>query len=357
MKSLTEIVMLILCQTWIGEIVYRPNSISLILFRNFFPLTCAGGFFWTIAPCPKGVLYGASSYTINRLFFVFVTGINVYMDIQFLKMHGLGNDFVILDARYAHIPTDCRFMRHIAHRRFGVGCDQIIVLRDSHKADIFMGIYNCDGSEAGACGNATRCVASLIMAENDMDICTVETIAAILPCAKDHTLSNGDFICVDMGQYKTGWADIPLSQPMDTTQVSLTCAGTDYTGYCVHMGNPHFVCVVADCESLDVPKVGAFIEHHPIFPQRTNVEFVTVISRNHIRMRVWERGGMVTMACGSGACAAAVACFHQGLTENTLRVTLDGGDLHIRVKPDQRVDMIGSYSTAFRGVVTYEAPA
>ncbi len=277
------------------------------------------------------------------------------MDIQFLKMHGLGNDFVIFDARHTHIPTDLDFMQYIAHRRFGVGCDQVILLKPSDKADILMHIYNCDGSGAGACGNATRCVASLIMDENKTTACTIETITGILPCNKDMDFTNEDFICVDMGKYTTDWADIPLSHHMDTTQIIIPHAGTHYTGYCVNMGNPHFVCVVPNCEDIDVPTVGAFIEHHTIFPERVNVEFVTIISPDHVRMRVWERGGMITMACGSGACAVGVACYNQGLTNDTIRITLDGGTLYIRVCDNKRVHMIGPYTTAFTGIVSYGA--
>lgn len=284
-----------------------------------------------------------------------VFGYIYIMDIQFLKMHGLGNDFVILDARKEGIPTDENFMRHIAHRRFGIGCDQIAVLYPSDSADIFMGIYNGDGSEVAACGNMTRCVASLIMQEQGTDTCTIETLAGVLACDIDTEFSDtGDFIRVDMGDYKTDWADIPLSHACDTTAVPISYNGTDYTGFCVNMGNPHFVCMVPDCETVDLPTLGAYIEHHAIFPECTNVEFVTVKSDTHVRMRVWERGRGVTMACGSGACAVAVACYTQGLTKDTVKMTVDGGDLYICVRPDKRVYMIGGYTTVFKGTLTYE---
>lgn len=273
--------------------------------------------------------------------------INKGMNIPFTKMHGLGNDFVVLDARIHSVPNTPDFYRYVAHRHLGVGCDQVIVLRPSPNADIFMDIYNQDGSRVGACGNATRCVASVVMDENQTPECSIETLGGILQCVRNTDFAD-DFISINMGDYKTDWADIPVSHAMDTTHVAIDMDGTTYTGACVHMGNPHFVCIVDDCHCIDVPVVGQYIENHPIFPERTNVEFIHVLSPNHIRMRVWERGGMMTLACGSGACAAAVACHRQGLCEDTVRMTLDGGDLYIRIVGSQ-VHMIGPYETVFTG--------
>ncbi len=262
------------------------------------------------------------------------------MYIPFIKMQGLGNDFVVVDARKHTIPSGKDFIAKISDRRWGVGCDQFIVLDESTKADIFMNIYNYDGSVSGACGNAIRCVASLF---NDGN-CVIETLSGLLSCFRQ-----GDDISVNMGQPKTNWNEIPLSSETDTTNVEIL----GYNGYCVNMGNPHIVIYVDDAEKIDVAKIGSEIEKNPIFPERINVEF---ISKTHdgVRMRVWERGGIITQACGSGACAVFVACNAKGICDNELLVHLDGGDLHISYNEKGEVLMCGAYKKSFVGEFLYD---
>ena len=264
------------------------------------------------------------------------------MNIPFLKMHGLGNDFVVVDKTKNDFPNDKQLIKNMSDRNTGIGCDQFIVLDKSDNADVFMHIYNWDGETAGACGNATRCVASLYT--NDKDTCDVETIAGILHCEKI-----GSDIRVNMGKAKTAWNEIPLNSEMDTTAVSV--AG--YTGFCVNMGNPHIVITVDDAEKIDVAKIGREIESDKIFPEKTNVEFISKTA-DGVRMRVWERGGMITQACGSGACAVFVACNEQGLCGDELRVHLDGGDLTISYDNNKNVLMTGGYETSFAGEYCYE---
>ena len=262
------------------------------------------------------------------------------MNIPFIKMHGLGNDFVIVDSRQNTVPSDKNFIAKISDRRWGVGCDQFIVLDKSEKADIFMNIYNYDGSIAGACGNATRCVASLF---NDGN-CVIETISGLLSCFKQ-----GGNISVNMGKPKTNWNEIPLSSEADTTNVEIM----GYNGYCVNMGNPHIVIYVDDAEKIDVAGIGNKIENNQMFPEGINVEFISK-TQDGVRMRVWERGGMVTQACGSGACAVFVACNAKKICDNELLVHLDGGDLNISYNKKGEVLMCGAYEKSFIGEFLYD---
>lgn len=269
------------------------------------------------------------------------------MHISFHKMHGLGNDFVIIDNRSKSLLLSAEQRRFLADRRRGVGCDQLILLEPSTGGDIFMRIFNPDGSEAGACGNATRCVASLIMGETGRAACTVETIAGLLHCTSGD--KNGD-ITVDMGRPGLEWHEIPLSKQCDTLSLPLEGAPV-----AVSMGNPHCVYVCEDADAVAVDKLGPKVEHHPLFPERTNVEYVSMQGDNHIRMRVWERGAGITQACGTGACAAAVAVLRRGLADRArpVRVTLDGGDLEIFWRAgDDRVLMTGPVAYIFKGDIS-----
>lgn len=270
------------------------------------------------------------------------------MDLPFLKMHGLGNDFVIIDGRKNKPDLGAGRIRAIGDRRRGVGFDQLIVLEPpvSPKADIFMRIYNPDGSEAGACGNATRCVADLYMAEAGCMECKVETIKGLLKCKR----ADGWEITVDMGPPKLGWNEIPLSKQCDTLHLPLE---GDPVG--VSMGNPHCVFFCGDVQDIDVDKSGPKVEHDPLFPERTNVEYVCMQGTDHIRMRVWERGAGITQACGTGACASAVAAIRRGLTGRKVRVTLDGGDLEIEWREkDGHVLMTGPVAYVFEGRLVEE---
>jgi len=270
----------------------------------------------------------------------------------FQKMHGLGNDFVILDERDGQGAVSRTAVSAIADRQRGVGCDQVIVLQPPPGgkadtiADVFMRIYNPDGSESGACGNATRCVASLVMAEKSTDHVLVETVSGLLDC---ENVGDGLY-SVDMGPARLDWRDIPLSQATDTEHLNIQ-AGPLSDPVAVNMGNPHAVFMVDDVEAIDLPRFGPQIEHHKLFPQRTNVEVVHVLSAQRIRMRVWERAAGITQACGSGACAALVATARRGLTGRKAEVILDGGSLTIEWLADNNVVMIGPVAASFTGTL------
>lgn len=268
--------------------------------------------------------------------------------LPFLKMHGLGNDFVIIDTRKsAFVPTE-RFLRALADRRRGIGCDQVIILKkpNSPKADIHMGIYNLDGSQARACGNATRCVGSLMFEELGRKECVVETIAGLLPVWRE----DERLISVDFGKPLLKWDEIPLSHVFDTLHVSLSSQELG-EACCVNMGNPHAVFFVKDVEKIDLAAVGPGLESDPLFPQRCNIEIAQILAPDRIRMRVWERGSGITEACGSGACATAVAAVRRGLTERRMTVVLDGGELMIEWRDDDHVIMTGIASLSYQGVL------
>lgn len=264
--------------------------------------------------------------------------------LKFMKMHGLGNDFVIIDGRTGDSGLNPALIRKLSDRHIGVGCDQLIVMEPSSRADVFMRIYNSDASESGACGNATRCIASLIMKETGRDQVTVETISAVLPCQK-----SGDLVTVNMGQPRLEWQDIPLASAADTSNVQLGSEGIS-NPVCVNMGNPHAVFFVDEAEAVAMERIGPKFELDPIFPKRANIEFVEVLDRQHVRARVWERGAGITLACGSGACAVAVAGVRRGLTDRTVRVTMDGGDLQLEWREsDNCVYMTGPVAYVYDG--------
>ena len=262
--------------------------------------------------------------------------------LPFLKMHGLGNDFVIIDARATEILITAETARAIGHRNFGVGCDQLAVLTTSSDADVDVAFWNSDGSMAGACGNASRCIGRLIMEESGKSLVSLRTNRGILPVQD----VDGNFLTVNMGQPQLTWSDVPLAQDVDLTMLPI-----DGTPGAVGIGNPHCVFVVDDLESMDLPKLGAFYEHHALFPERTNVEFIKILDSQNIRMRVWERGGMITLACGSGACAAVVVAHRKGLTEREVTVHLDGGPLMISWR-DDGVWMTGTTQLVFSGTLS-----
>ncbi|HYE00844.1 MAG TPA: diaminopimelate epimerase [Alphaproteobacteria bacterium] len=269
------------------------------------------------------------------------------MSLPFVKMHGLGNDFVVLDGRHFPLSLTEETVRAVADRRTGVGCDQLIVMerRRDRRADVFMRIRNPDGSEAGACGNATRCVAALLMRESGRDSVVIETVAGLLPSE-----AAGDLVTVDMGPARLDWAEIPLAEPMDT--LTLPVEAGPYGGPCaVSMGNPHVVFFVPDTAAVDLAALGPLVERHPLFPERTNVEFVTVESPHRLRMRVWERSAGITRACGSGACAVLVAAARRGLAARRAEVALDGGSLWLEWRDDGHVLMTGPVATSFNGVL------
>jgi len=267
--------------------------------------------------------------------------------VTFRKMHGLGNDFVVLDARSAPLPLSRAQAAAIADRHTGVGCDQLIVMEppEDRLADVFMRIRNTDGSEAEACGNATRCVASLVMAENGNGHAVVQTVAGLL----DAEAHDGQ-VTVDMGPANLDWRDIPVSDAIDTLHLGIE-QGLLVDPVGVNIGNPHAVFMVEDAEAIPLQQLGPQIEKHAMFPEFTNVEAVQVITRDKVRMRVWERGVGITRACGSGACAALVATARRGLTERKATVVLDGGPLVIEWLPDGHVTMTGPVATSFTGTL------
>jgi diaminopimelate epimerase len=266
--------------------------------------------------------------------------------IAFRKMHGLGNDFVVLDQRRDPHPIDAVAARALADRHTGIGCDQLLLLeppRDA-RAQVFMRIHNPDGSEAEACGNGTRCVASLIAAETGLNTLTIETAAGLLPA----TIDNTGITTVDMGEPRFDWRDIPLAQAMDTLHVDLR-GGPLADAVCTNMGNPHATFLVDDAEAIDLTALGPSLEHDPLFPQRANIGVAAAIDRRTIRFRVWERAAGITRACGSGACAAMVAAYRRGLVDERVTVRLDGGDLDITWPGEGPVRMAGPVALSFEG--------
>jgi diaminopimelate epimerase len=266
--------------------------------------------------------------------------------ISFRKMHGLGNDFVVLDRRRDIVAIDAAAVRALADRRTGIGCDQVILIEPPHDpaARLFMRIRNADGSEAEACGNASRCIARLVAEETGERRVTIETVAGLLATE----LLPDRSVAVDMGPARTGWRDIPLAREMDTDRVDLAL-GPLATPVCTNIGNPHATFFVADAEAIDLAALGPRLEHDPLFPERANIGVATVIDRDRIRLRVWERGVGITRACGTGACAALVAGHRRGLTGRRASVALDGGTLDIRWREDSHVIMTGPATLAFEG--------
>jgi diaminopimelate epimerase len=255
--------------------------------------------------------------------------------IEFTKMHGCGNDFIIIDARNQDVSgflADTGAISEVCDRHFGVGCDQLIVLENSSKADVEMVIRNADSSPAGMCGNAARCVGALLMKEKNQDNIMISVGDRILSC-----FANGNLITVDMGKpASSGTVDVKIDKlPTATT---------------VDVGNPHAVFFVANADKIDLASIGPQIENHKLFPDRTNVEFVSKEGEDVLRMRVWERGAGVTLACGSGACATAYAAFTQGISPRKTRIRMDGGTLSMEIREgDGHILMSGPVASVFKG--------
>lgn len=267
----------------------------------------------------------------------------------FLKMHGLGNDFVVFDVRRSGISLGPDVARALADRRQGIGCDQVIVIENAvNGADARMRILNADGSEVESCGNGARCVAQLLMRESAKDTARIETLGGPLAC---FAAGRGS-VTVDMGAPRLDWREIPLVEARDTNGFTFEAAGRNVTASAVSVGNPHCVIFVDDAETAPVSELGPVIETHPLFPQRTNVEFVSLLGPARLRMRVWERGVGITQACGTGACATAVAAHRRGLAPRMVEIVLDGGPLTIEWREsDNHVLMTGPAVTSFAGEV------
>ncbi len=292
--------------------------------------------------------------------------------INFIKMHGLGNDFIIIDARKRKVSLSAKQLKNLANRQFGIGCDQLVVMEKSNKADVMMRIYNSDGGEVSSCGNASRCVAWLIFKEKQVSKPAsrerakhrsnknlgkflgnipqgkknifIETEAGLLSCI----VKSKDIVTVDMGKAYLNWDKIPLSKKLDTNKLPIS-EGPLKNPSAVSMGNPHMVFFVGDTEKIDLSKLGPKLEHHPLFPKRTNVEVAEVISKKHLKVRVWERGAGETLACGTGACAVAVVASRHKLTDKKVKISLKGGDLFIEIAKNGHVLMTGPVSTSFSG--------
>ena len=269
--------------------------------------------------------------------------------LPFLKMHGLGNDFVVLDGRARPVEIGAEVARRIADRRTGVGCDQLLILEPAgNGAAARLTIRNADGGEVSACGNGARCIAALLLNETRAPAITIETAAGPIRAVA----RPGGRVEVDMGPALLGWRDIPLAREIADTNHLPVSVGPLSDPVGVGMGNPHAVFFVPDAGAVDIERWGPQIERHPLFPERTNVEVCTVMARDRIRMRVWERGAGVTRACGSGACAALVAAHRRGLAERKAELILDGGTLEIEWRAgDNHVLLTGPVATSFSGTL------
>jgi len=272
---------------------------------------------------------------------------------QFAKMHGTGNDFVVLDERGGRLGVTPAQIAALADRRTGIGCDQLILITPppaGSPADAFMHIYNPDGSEAGACGNATRCVAGLLAIETGRHHLLIQTIAGELQA----DVLGPERVAVDMGPVRLDWRDIPLAGPADTLHLDLA-DGPVADPAAASMGNPHATFFVSDLASIPIGTIGPRLEHHPLFPEQANIGFAQVLAQHRLRLRVWERGAGLTRACGSGACAAVVNAHRRGLMGRAATVVMDGGELAIEWLANGHVLMTGPVATAFTGTIDLSA--
>jgi len=261
--------------------------------------------------------------------------------VAFLKMHGLGNDFVVIDRRTGGAPVTPDLARALGDRHRGVGFDQLAEVLADATADAALVFWNADGTQAGACGNATRCVARLLLDETGKAAVSIRTVRGLLRAVD----MGAGLTAVNMGAPLLDAASIPVAPGVDPSHLPLS--GDPVA---VGMGNPHCVVFVPDAESVDVARDGAALERHPLFPEGTNVEFASVIGPDRLRMRVWERGTGITLACGSGTCATAVAAHLRGLTGRRVTVDVDGGTLDIDWREDG-VWMTGPTALVFRGTL------
>jgi diaminopimelate epimerase len=264
---------------------------------------------------------------------------NTPNNLPFMKMHGLGNDFVIIDSRGRDAVTTPALARAVGNRNTGVGFDQLAEIRWGRNSDIILDFWNADGSIAGACGNATRCIAQYVLSETGADALTIKTLRGVLQAVP----AEDGLVSVNMGIPQLEWQDIPLTHDVDTQHLPINGDPA-----AVGMGNPHCVFFVDDVLAVDIAERGKAMEHHELFPEDTNVEFAEIRSEQEIRMRVWERGTGITLACGSGACATAVAANLRGLTDKAVRIEVDGGWLNLDWR-DDGMWMTGPTAHVFSG--------
>jgi diaminopimelate epimerase len=270
------------------------------------------------------------------------------MSRPFLKMNGLGNDFVVVEARSQPFQPSPEEVRAIADRASGIGCDQLIAIEPAPDADARVRFWNADGEEVSACGNGARCVGWLLMQAAGKDEAVFETRAGRLAA----TRAGERLVSVDMGEPRLSWEEIPLAEPLDTEalgRVLYEHPTLRAAPACVSMGNPHVVFFVDDISAAPVRQAGPAVERHPLFPERVNVGFAQVLGRDRIRLRVWERGAGLTKACGTGACAALVAAARRGLVDRAATLALDGGELFVEWRSDGHVIMTGPAAVDFAG--------
>ena len=261
-------------------------------------------------------------------------------------MHGLGNDFIIFDNISNSLIHDTKFINKISNRRIGIGCDQVLTIENTNTPENFkVKIYNSDGSETGACGNGTRCVADYLMKKNGLKSLTIESISNKLFCFK-----TDNSVTVNMGVPKFSWHEIPLLKDQDTQNVKLD----EFQAFCLSMGNPHaviFINDIEDLENLNINSIGPRLEKHSIFPEFANIEFVSVLEDKSLRMRVWERGVGMTLACGSGACATLVAASSLNKSAKENKIVLDGGVLFIKWLDNGSITLTGDSKRVFDGFI------
>jgi diaminopimelate epimerase len=269
-------------------------------------------------------------------------------------MHGLGNDFVVFDARATPLALEAEAVRRVADRRRGIGCDQLIIIEPPREPGTaaWMTIRNPDGSEAEACGNATRCVTGLLMDESGVERLALGTLGGVLRAER----RPGGLVAVDMGTPRLLWDEVPLARAMDTLHLPLARDGLSDPAAC-SMGNPHATFFVGDVSAIDIARLGPSLEHDPLFPARANIGFAEVLGPDRILLRMWERGAGITLACGSGACATLVNAHRRGLTGRAATIMLDGGELAIAWGEDNRVTMTGPVAHVFTGTIDLSAPA
>jgi diaminopimelate epimerase len=273
--------------------------------------------------------------------------------ISFRKMNGLGNDFVVLDARSVPLVISESAAKSIADRKTGIGCDQLIVLEKSSGYDVRMRIWNAEGGEVQSCGNASRCIADLLFDENGANTATISTKGGVLIASK----AGDKMVTIDQGVPKFGWKDIPLSEPFaDTRHIEMQYGPIDHplihSPSVVNVGNPHCIFWVDDLDVVDLGRAGPMLENHPLFPERANVSFAKVVSRDHVILRVWERGAGLTKACGTAACATMAAGHRIKIIDASCKITLPGGDLFMSVREsDGHVLMTGPVAYEFDGVL------
>jgi len=273
--------------------------------------------------------------------------------IPFRKMNGLGNDFVVLDARTRPIPMNEAIARAISNRETGIGCDQLITIETEATADAFMRIRNSNGGEVEACGNATRCIGDILMTEAGSSSVTIKTNAGILTCRRT---TDPGIIVADMGRPRLRWDQIPIAEEMDTRCIELQIGPIDnpilHSPSVVNVGNPHCIFWVDDVAAYDLENIGPMLEHHPMFPERANISLANVTSREDIVLKVWERGVGLTRACGSAACAALVAAARKDLTKRKATIHLPGGPLTIEWREeDSHILMSGPFEYEFDGTL------